>query len=304
MADYLESYATRFALPVRTNARVERLSRRDGVYVVSTADRQFEAAHVVVAMSSYQTPRTPPFAVTLAPDIVQVHSSAYRSPAQLQKGGVLVVGAGNSGAEIAAEVAPHHRTWVSGRDTGQVPFDTGGPIARSGLLRFMFRVLFHRVLTVDTWIGRKARPAIVAQGGPLIRTKRTQLAEAGVEFVARMAGTHAGRPLLEDGRTLDVANVIWCTGFQPGFSWIDLPIFDEHGEPRHTRGVVEDEPGLYFVGLHFLYALSSTMIHGVGRDAARVVRAIEDGDRQRSAVGRRRSAGRRVSSTAAVTDGC
>jgi putative flavoprotein involved in K+ transport len=81
--------------------------------------------------------------------------------------------------------------------------------------------------------------------------------------------------VLADGRTLDARNVIWCTGYDLGLSWIDLPVFEENGEPRHTSGLVESEPGLYFVGQHFQHAMSSTMIHGVGRDAARVVRAID-----------------------------
>ena len=77
-----------------------------------------------------------------------------------------------------------------------------------------------------------------------------------------------------DGRVLDVANVIWCTGYHPASSWIDLPVFDADGEAKHERGLVTGEPGLYFVGLHFLYAMSSTMIHGVGRDAERIVEVI------------------------------
>ena len=80
--------------------------------------------------------------------------------------------------------------------------------------------------------------------------------------------------ILENGRVLDVANVVWCTGFDPGFSWIDLPVFDADGEPQHERGVVSAQPGLYFVGLHFLYAMSSVMIHGVERDAARIADRI------------------------------
>jgi putative flavoprotein involved in K+ transport len=81
--------------------------------------------------------------------------------------------------------------------------------------------------------------------------------------------------LLEDGRALDVANVIWCSGFQPGFDWIDLPVFSENGELLHYGGVVESQLGLYFVGLNFLYAMSSSMIHGVSRDAARIVKMIK-----------------------------
>jgi putative flavoprotein involved in K+ transport len=104
-------------------------------------------------------------------------------------------------------------------------------------------------------------------GGPLIRVKQRDLSAAGVERAPKVAGVRDGRPELEDGRVLDVANIVWCTGFQPGFSWIDLPVFDDDGLPIQTRGVVANEPGLYFVGLLFLYAASSTMIHGVARDA-------------------------------------
>jgi putative flavoprotein involved in K+ transport len=89
-----------------------------------------------------------------------------------------------------------------------------------------------------------------------------------------VAGVRDGLPLLADGRVLEVANVIWCTGFDSGFSWIDLPVFGADGEPRHEAGLVPSEPGLFFVGLHFLYAFSSEMIHGVGRDADRIAAQV------------------------------
>ncbi|MGE5277559.1 MAG: flavin-containing monooxygenase [Acidobacteriota bacterium] len=276
MADYLESYAKRFQLPVRSGVKVDRLSRQADRYLVEAGDLRFEARHVVVAMASYQQPRVPPFAGKLDPSIVQIHSRDYRSPAQFREGGVLVAGAGNSGAEIAVEVARSHPTWLSGRDTGHIPFRIGGLPARLLLRRLVLRLLFHRVLTVDTPIGRKARPKILSQGGPLIRVQPEDLKSVGIERVPRIEGVRDGKPLLADGRVLDAANVVWCTGFHPGFSWIDLPIFDEHGEPRHEAGFVASEPGLYFVGLHFLYAMSSTMIHGVGRDAERIAETIAD----------------------------
>jgi putative flavoprotein involved in K+ transport len=81
-------------------------------------------------------------------------------------------------------------------------------------------------------------------------------------------------PVLEDGRVIEPANIIWCTGFHPGFDWIDLPVFDDIGDPRHDSGIVLSQPGLYFVGLHFLHAMSSGMIHGVGRDADRIASHI------------------------------
>jgi putative flavoprotein involved in K+ transport len=249
---------------------------REGSRYFVEAGRRFEADHVVVAMATYQKPRVPDFAHALDPRIVQLHSSEYRNPGQLLPGDVLIVGAGNSGADIALEVARSHRTWLSGRHPGHVPFHIEGRIARA-ILPFIFRVVFHRVLTVDTPIGRRVRPSIISKGGPLIRVKPADLVAAGIERTPRVAGVRDGKPLLAGGRVLDVANVIWCTGFHPGLSWIDVPTptYGDDGEPLHERGIVPGEPGLYYVGLHFLYSLSSTMIHGVARDAERIVDTIE-----------------------------
>jgi putative flavoprotein involved in K+ transport len=268
MGDYLESYARRFRLPIRTGLRVDGVFRSGDGFLVSAGETQFRARHVVVAMANYQRPRVPGFAAELDAGIVQLHSRDYRNPGQLRAGGVLIVGAGNSGAEIAIELArAGHRIWLSGNPTGEVPFRIGGRLARLGLVRVVFRVVFHRVLTLATPVGRKARPRIVSRGAPLIRTRRADLAAAGVTRVPRTAGVRHGLPLLDDDQVLDVANVIWCTGYEPGFGWIDLPVFDGHGEPVQTRGITAAEPRLGFVGLHFLYAMSSAMIHGVGRDA-------------------------------------
>jgi putative flavoprotein involved in K+ transport len=274
MAAYLEAYATRFDLPVRTGVRVERVSRRGGRFLVHAGERQIVADNVIIGMATFQRPNVPPFADELDPRIVQLHSSEYRNPAQLNEGDVLIVGAGNSGAEIGLEVARRHRTLMSGRDVGQVPFRIAGTASRLLLSRLVLRGIFHRVLTVSTPMGRKLRPKVLFIGGPLIRTRSSDLAAAGIERVPRVVGTRDGLPLLADDRVLEIANVIWCTGFHPGFTWIDLPVFDDKGQPLHERGVVTHEPGLYFVGLHFLYALSSTMIHGVGRDADYIARAI------------------------------
>jgi putative flavoprotein involved in K+ transport len=274
MADYLGQYAAHFALPVRPGMRVDHVTKDGTGYLVSAGDERFAAANVVIAMASFQTPRIPAFAAELAPDIVQLHSSEYRNPGQLREGGVLVVGAGNSGAEIAIELARHgHETWLSGRDRGHPPFSIDGKVARL-VMPFLFRVVFHRVITVATPIGRRARPKVIAHGAPLIRQRPKHLLAAGVRRVGRTTGVRAGQPVLADDTVLPVANVIWCTGFHAGMSWLDIPVLDAEGEPIHERGLVAEQPGLYFVGLHFLYALSSTMIHGVARDAERIARAI------------------------------
>ena len=271
-ADYLERYAERFDLPVRTGTEVERLGKGGGRFEVTTGDRRLEAANVVVAMSSWQRPRVPEFAAQIDPDILQLHVAEYRNPPQLQDGDTLVVGAGNSGAEVAMDLAGTHRVWLSGPDTGHLPFRPEGRLGHV-LMPFIGRVIFHRVLTTSTPIGRKVRPKMLARGDPLIRIKPRDLAAAGVERVPRTTGADQGLPQLEDGRRLDVANVVWCSGWDPGFSWIDLPVLGSQ-EPMHDRGVVAAEPGLYFVGLKFLYSKSSEQIHGVGRDAARIADLI------------------------------
>jgi putative flavoprotein involved in K+ transport len=274
MGNYLEAYARRFALPVRSGVRVDRLSRQGDRFVVAAGSARFEAENVVVAMANYQRPRVPPFAGELDPGIVQLHSFDYRRPAQLRPGDVLVVGCGNSGAEIAVETAKGHRTSLAGHETGSVPFRVDGLAARLVLSRLVLRGVFHRVLSLATPVGRRARPKLLHRAAPLIRTRPRELAAAGVARVARVVGARAGLPLLADGRVLDVANVVWCTGYDPGFSWIDLPVFGPDGEPLHQAGIVPSQPGLFFVGLQFLYAFSSEMIHGVGRDAARIAGAV------------------------------
>jgi putative flavoprotein involved in K+ transport len=273
MAAYLEAYAARFALPVRTGMRVDRLSKKGAQFVIASGDQRFEADNVVVAMSNYQVPWRPPFATQVDPDIVQVHSGEYRNPSQLREGAVLIVGAGNSGSEIAMQLAPDYTVYLSGRNTGQVPFRIEGVAARFILIRLVLRLLFHRLLTIKTPPGRKLRPKAISRGGPLIRVKQHDLDAAGVERVPKTIGVKDGLPVLDDGRIMDVANIIWCTGFRPGFSWIDLPVMGGR-EPVHERGIVSSQPGLYFVGLHFLYGMSSGMIHGVGRDAKYIAEHI------------------------------
>ncbi|KYH24596.1 ferredoxin--NADP reductase [Halalkalicoccus paucihalophilus] len=283
VADYLETYAQRFDLPVELGVRVDGLERSGNGFLVTAGNRRIETDNVVVAMASYQVPTVPDFAAELSNDIVQLHSIDYRNPDQLQDGDVLVVGAGNSGAEIALDVADGHETWLSGRDVGHVPFHIDSWVGRYLGVPFVMRVLFHRILTTGTLIGRRLRPKVLSQGGPLVRTKPSDLAAAGVERVPRMTGVRDGRPVVGDDDVLNVENVIWCTGFHPDFSWIDLPIFDgkeQPKEPVHVRGVVPDEPGLYFVGLFFLYAMTSGLFTGVGRDAKYVVDHLTSTARQ------------------------
>ncbi|QBD83691.1 portal protein [Ktedonosporobacter rubrisoli] len=261
MADYLESYAAHFALPVHCNMRVDALSIQEDRYVLQVGEHRFTAENVIVAMSISQFPKIPPFASQLDPSIVQLHSSSYRNPGKLPERDTLVVGAGNSGAEIALELAqswPTKRIWLAGRDLGPSPLKFDNPFSWW---------LFSHVFSVSTPLGRALQARKRAHGTPLGRLKPADLSAAGIERVPRVTGTYEGKPVLENGQRLDCALVIWCTGFGPGFDWIHLPVFGTDGYPIHERGIVKDMPGLFFLGLPFLSAFTSGFVGGVGRDA-------------------------------------
>ena len=271
MGDYLEAYAARFKLPVRTGVAVDGVSKEGDRFVVTAGGRRFEADNVIVATGANRVPRLPGFATQLDSRIVQMHSSEYKNPSQLRDGGVLVVGVGNSGAEIAYELVQSRPTSLAGKESGQIPVPHSSK--RAQVFFLVFRFVGHFVLTYGTPIGRKVIPKKRTKADPLIRRRTKDLAAAGIERVPRVAGVSEGLPVLEDGRTLDVPNVIWSTGYRPDFSWIDLPVFEADGEPIHTRGV-STEPGLYFVGLSFQYSATSQVLPGRGRDAEFVVKHL------------------------------
>ena len=259
---------------MHTDARVDGVERIGDRYLVTAAGRAIEAANVVVASGAHTEPVIPAFARDLDPGIVQLHSSRYRNPSQLRDGGVLVVGAGNSGADIALEAARTHRAWISGPDRGHIPPDIDTWVARN-IAFHVVRFIGVHVLTQRTPFGRRKIEQMRSQGDILVRVKPKQLVAAGIERLPKTVGALGGAPLLEDGRVLeDVTNVIWAVGFRLDLSWIDLPIFGEDGAPRHERGVVTSEPGLYFLGLPFQFSAGSASLPGVGRDARYVVKHL------------------------------
>jgi len=256
MANYLARYAARFDLPVMLGCRVDELSRDQDGFLIRSDRHTVRAGNVVVATGPAGAPRVPPFARDLDPAILALHSAGYRNPAQLRAGATLVVGAGNSGAEIAMELAPTRRTLLAGPDTGRIPITLGGPV---------FKIM-NRLLTADTERGRRFAANHADKGTPLVRVRPADLSRAGVERLPRVAGVRAGRPVLADGRVLDVTNVIWCTGYTPDYSWITLPGVPSDTHPAHRKGVT-DQPGLYFVGLPYQTTMASSLVGGVGADA-------------------------------------
>jgi len=254
---------------------VDGLFREGDGFRITAGDEAFLARNVILATGVHRVPKRPSFAAELGDDIVQLHSAEYRNPAQLAPGTVLMVGAGNSGVEIGVEVAKTHQVLLSGRTVGQLPVDTRK--RRQG--RIVFPVIWwvwEHVLTEDRKPGRKVQAeALEGHGEPLIRQKEKDIVAAGIERVPRITGVVDGRPQTEDGEVLDVANVIWATGFRPDFGWIDLPDLDATGRLTSERGAVVGQPGLYVLGQEFQYMFNSHTVGGVGKDAGHVVQHLD-----------------------------
>ena len=272
VADFQAAYARQFKLPITTSTKVEALRKDGDGYMVTAGATTYEADNVVIATGACQIPKLPGFASRLKPAITQLHSSQYTSPAQLREGDVMIVGTGNSGAEIAFELAKSRRVLLAGSNHQEVPVRHGALGAAFALP--VIRFLGTYVLTVDTPMGKKAQPQFLRRGAPLIRVKMKDLAAAGVDRVPRVVGVRDGLPLLADDRVLDLPNVVWCTGFKTDFDWVHVPAFAADGRPMQYRGVVGSQPGLYFVGLEFQYAATSGVLPGIVRDAGYVARHI------------------------------
>src|SRR3954447_18278925 len=270
IGDHLERYAQIMDIDVRSGVAVRSVDRQaDGTWLLSTSDGDLAAENVVIACGAEQIPKAPEIAADLDPGIRQLHSSDYRNPGQLLPGPVLVVGAGQSGADLALEILrAGHETWLSGRALPEVPVPFGSRRMRIALPVLFF--LAKHVMTVRTPIGRRMQPAVRRGGAPLLRVRRADLAAAGVHLTeSRTVGAVDGRPVLDDGTVLDVANVVWCTGFRQDFGLVRPDVTGEDGYPRMDEVTVDDAPGLYYVGLLFQTGFASMLIGGAGRDAKR-----------------------------------
>jgi|SRR5215211_2719271 len=271
IADYLEAYAAKFDLPIRHRLHVQSITKIADRFIITAGDHRFEADNVVLAIGGYQTAYVPDFAAQLDPAIMQLHSSEYRRPTQLRNGDVLVVGAANSGAEIALEASTTHRTWLSGPHPGSEPTRPGSIADRLFTPPFWF--FLSRVASVSNPIGRRMRLQMIDFTAPLGRVKPKDLEVAGVMRLPRTIAVRDGKPVMEDGQVVDATNVVWCTGYRPSFDWVHLDAFDQECRPIHDRGVTA-VPGLYFIGLFFLSTLASSLIGGVKQDARYIARHI------------------------------
>jgi putative flavoprotein involved in K+ transport len=264
VADYLRDYATTFDLPVEVNARVTALQRTDAGFRLSTADRTYTARQVIVATGPFQTPFVPPLAAGLDAAVTQVHSAGYRSPEALPDGDVLVVGGGNSGFQIAEELA---RTRPVELSIGSAYPALPQRVLGRDLFWWLTRLGLMRV-TAGSRLGRRVQ----SRGEFLIGSSRRGLERAGVRFRPRLVDA-AGRTVrFADGTSREVGVVVWATGYRPDYSWIDVPGLLRDGRVAHDRGVTE-VPGLYVLGLPWQHTRGSALLGFVGEDAAYVVDA-------------------------------
>ncbi len=266
VAQYLQAYASAFDLPVRLNARVTSLTERDGKYLIATAGEVFTARHVVVATGPFQVPFVPPAAEDLDDTVTQIHSADYRSPDQLPHGQVLVVGGGNSGFQIAEELAATRRVDLAvGRHVPSLPQRLLG----KDLFWWLIGVGFMKVST-DSRLGRK-----LAKRDVLIGSSSRRLRRSGVTLRGRLTKAVGRHALFEDGSEQDVDAIVWATGYRSDFSWIDIPGVKGAGDRIvHRRGVT-DASGLFFLGLTWQHTRGSALIGFVNDDATHIASRID-----------------------------
>ncbi len=271
VADYLARYAERFDLRVRADSRVMRATF-DGArfrLCVKDASHAIEAQTLIVATGPFQQPSIPPVAQQLSANVHQLHSSDYRNPFELPDGPVLVVGAGNSGAQIALELSRSRKVWLAGRNTGHLPRRVLGRDVFDWTWPIMMRA------TADTRLGRRIRAKVRMGGDALIGIPERELRDAGIVRVARVEEARGGLPVCGN-RVLDPRVIVWCTGYRSDYSWIDMPVVDGAGNPRHARGVCAETPGLFFAGLRFQHRVTSSLLGGVGDDAAFIASRVAE----------------------------
>jgi putative flavoprotein involved in K+ transport len=259
VAGYLKAYAAAFDLPVRLNSPVTRLSQTDEGFKIHTQREVFNVRQVVVAAGPFQVPFLPSAAQRLDSSVTQPHSAEYRNPQALPAGPVLVVGGGNSGFQIAEELATADRQ-VDLSIATKMPI-LPQRLAGKDLFWWLTRLGLLRV-TVDSRLGRR-----MSSRDFIIGSSRRRLQAAGVRFRPGVAGADGRTVRFADGTSLDVEVVIWATGYRPDYSWIDIPGVTRDGKVVHRRGVT-DVPGLYFLGLSWQHTRGSALLGFVHDDAA------------------------------------
>ena len=257
VADFLEAYATKFELPVALNTRVTSLRHTD-LYEIETDQGRIQAHNVVIATGPFQVPFIPPMAKDIDADVFQIHSIDYRRPDSIPSGKVLVVGAANTGCQIALELSATHDVEIS---AGQhLPTIPQRPLGRD-IWWWATRVGLTKV-TFGSRLGKKLSTRDQVIGGGERELKRN-----GVVVRRRLAEVDGRSVGFADGTSSEYEAVLWATGFRTDHSWIDVQqAKDKRGQIQHERGVTV-APGLYVLGLTWQHTRTSALLGWVTNDA-------------------------------------
>lgn len=272
IADYLENYAAHFALPIELGTDVNLLTRTNGAFTLSTSKGDYRSEHVVVATGPFQQPLIPRIAEQLAASITQIHTSQYINPSQLQPGNVLVVGAGNSGAQIAVEIAADRER--------EVTLSIGHPLKFFPLQLLGKNIFwwFDKLGILSANVTGKVGRFLSKQSDPIFGMELRKLLKKGEILLKPRTTTIVDQTAsFEDGSRVRIDNIIWATGFVADYGWIQIPdAIDSMGKPNHQRGISPVE-GLFFLGRPWQHTRGSALIGGVGKDAEYIAKMINNG---------------------------
>ena len=262
MADYLETYAERFDLPVVPETGIRRLERADGGFRATTeAGEPIDSRAVVLATGAFQRPAIPPVSKGLSDEVTQLAPEDYRSPGQLAAGRVLVVGDGATGRQIALELTANHEVLLAAGRPRRVSPDR---ILGKSVFWWMDRLGVLRA-SRENPIGRYLRKADPFPGKGL---ELERLRERGVDVVGRVVQAEGKRVTLADGKTAEVDAIVWATGYRDDTGWVEIPeVKDDQRNFMHYRGI-SPLPNLCFVGRSWQWTRGSALFAGVGEDAA------------------------------------
>ncbi|MFS0576464.1 NAD(P)/FAD-dependent oxidoreductase [Sporosarcina sp. 179-K 3D1 HS] len=260
IADYLQRYADVMDLPIQLNTYVQRVTQTDEGFQIETSKGNFLTRSIVVATGPFQTKQIPAFSQALSSNVVQLHSSDYRNPSQLQEGNVLVVGGGNSGAQIAVELAKEKETFLAvGQKLRYFPLT----IQDKSIFWWLDQVGILETRNTS-FVGK----LLQKQGDPIFgKELKHAILDGSILLKDRVTSAEADRVLFRDASSLSVQNIIWATGFRRTYNWLQVDgVFVEQLEIMHERGV-SPIPGLYFLGLPWQSRRGSSLLQGVGEDA-------------------------------------
>lgn len=267
MADYLEQYASCFDLPVKTNTLVIKVEKNEDIFIITTNKSKIQSRQVIIASGAFQKPFIPPIVIRNGEiEPFQIHSSSYDTPKQLKEGSVLVVGGGNSGAQIAVELAKDKRVTLA----------VSHPL-KFLPLRFLGKSTFHWLdffgllyAGINTkkgkWFSKQSDPIFGYDLKKLIKENK-------IDVKPRVVKIKGNQAIFDDNNISSFENIIWSTGFIPDYNWIDINGAVKNGKPVHEKGI-SPVKGLFFIGLPWQYQRGSALVCGVGKDAEFLIEHI------------------------------